>query len=104
VVIEAAAARYGEQGTLVELEFDLPATYRIRVKGCLDAHWSDRLGGMEIRAIDQAEGAPETVLVGSLPDQAALCGILNALYDLHLPLRSVQWMDPEDERESQEAG
>jgi len=72
------------------LEFDRPATYQIRVKGYLDSSWSDRLGGMEIRANDQAEGAPETILAGWLPDQAALSGVLNALYDLHLSLRSVE--------------
>jgi hypothetical protein len=79
------------------LEFDLPTTYRIRVKGYLDDSWSDRLGGMEIRASDQAEGAPETILVGWLPDQAALCGVLNALYNLHLSLRSVELVSLEED-------
>ena len=50
------------------LEFDLPATYRIRVKGYLDDRWSDRLGGMEINAIESAHAGPETLLVGWLPD------------------------------------
>jgi hypothetical protein len=71
-------------------DFDLPATYQIRVKGYLDDRWSERLGGMEIRRIDPVDGAPETSLVGWLPDQAALCGVLNALYSLHLPLLSVE--------------
>ena len=74
----------------MELAFDLPAAYRIRVKGYLDDLWSDRLGGMEISAIDRAESGPETMLVGWLPDQAALCGVLNALYNLHLSLVSVE--------------
>ena len=71
-------------------DFDLPATYQIRVRGCLDDRWSERLGGMTIRRIDQVEGAPETSLVGWLPDQAALCGVLNTLYGLHLLLLSVE--------------
>ena len=71
-------------------QFDLPAIYRIRIKGYLDDRWSDRLGGMEIKVIEQAEGAPETILVGWLPDQAALCGVINALYNLHLALLSVE--------------
>ena len=79
------------------LEFDLPATYRIRVKGYLDDRWSDRLGGMEIGAIDRAESGPETMLVGWLPDQAALCGVLNALYDLHLSLISVELVSLEQD-------
>ncbi len=72
------------------LAFDLPATYRIRVKGYLDDRWSDRLGGMAIRAVGQVDGTWETILVGWLPDQAALCGVLNTLYGLHLPLVSVE--------------
>ncbi len=79
------------------IDFDRPGTYRIRVKGHLDASWSDRLGGMEISTIDD-EGSPsETSLVGWLPDQAALCGVLNALYGLHLSLLSVELVQPEDE-------
>ena len=80
----------------MELAFDLPATYRIRVKGYLDDRWSDRLGGMAIEAIGEAEGVAETSLVGWLPDQAALCGVLNALYDLHLPLVSVELIRVEE--------
>ena len=79
------------------LEFDLPATYRIRVKGHLDDRWSDRLGGMEISTIDPVEGAPDTILAGWLPDQAALCGVLNALYDLHLSLVSVELVRLEED-------
>ncbi|MFN2184465.1 MAG: hypothetical protein ACK2UA_09380 [Anaerolineae bacterium] len=71
-------------------QFDLPAIYRIQIKGYLDDSWSDRLGGMEIKVIEQAEDAPETILVGWLPDQAALCGVINALYNLNLALLSVE--------------
>jgi hypothetical protein len=35
----------------------------------------------------------ETTLVGRIPDQAALAGVLSALYDLGLPLLSVQCLD-----------
>ena len=79
-------------------KFDLPATYQIRVKGYLDDRWSERLGGMEVSSDDQVEGAPETILVGWLPDQAALCGVLNALYNLHLPLLSVEMIRVEREQ------
>ena len=37
-----------------------------------------------------APGAPVTVLQGDVVDQAALLGILNLVYDLGLPLLSVQ--------------
>jgi hypothetical protein len=34
-----------------------------------------------------------TILEGHLPDQAALSGILNTLYEMHLPLLSVENLD-----------
>ena len=79
-------------------DFDLPAIYQIRVKGYLDDRWSERLGGMEISADDSVEGTLETSLVGWLPDQAALCGVLNALYNLRLPLVSVELIQVEKEQ------
>jgi hypothetical protein len=66
-----------------------PATYAICVQGALEANWSDRLGGLRIvviRAGDQAV----TELSGRLPDQAGLIGVLTSLYDLGMPLLSVE--------------
>ena len=66
-----------------------PAIYRIRVRGRLDAKLADRLEGMHIENLAQSNGKVESVLEGHLLDQAALSGILNKLYDLHLPVMSV---------------
>ena len=73
--------------------FDRPATYRIRVQGRLDDTWADRLGGMAITSTTTKEKLPVTLLVGHLIDQAALSGVLNTLYELHLPLLSVENLD-----------
>jgi hypothetical protein len=72
-----------------------PAIYQIHVQGRLDASLSDRIGGMQITTIRGANGAQETIMVGRLVDQAALCGILNSLYELHLPLITVECVDIE---------
>ena len=66
-----------------------PAIYRIRVRGRLDVDLADRLEGMHIENLAQNDGKVESVLEGRLLDQAALSGILNKLYDLHLPVMSV---------------
>lgn len=66
-----------------------PAVYTIRVAGRLDMSWSDRLGGLAITASGDEE-SPETQLCGRLPDQAALLGVLNALYDHRFVLLSVE--------------
>ena len=73
----------------MELELYTPAVYRIQVKGYLDECWSGRLGGMSIQ-VAQSGGTQKVTLVGRLSDQAALLGVLNTLYSLHLPLLSVE--------------
>ena len=65
-----------------------PATYRIRVRGRLDPRLSDRVGGMHIDNLSRDDGRAESVLEGRLADQAALTGVLNTLYELHLPVIS----------------
>ena len=57
----------------------------IRVKGCIDEHWSDWFDDLTILYSDQNE----TVLTGLVVDQAALHGLLAKLRDLGLPLVSV---------------
>ena len=75
------------------LKLETPATYRIRVQGHLDDSWADRLGDMVITKAFTANKQPITILVGHLADQAALTGVLNTLYELHLPLLSMENMD-----------
>ena len=75
------------------LKLETPSTYRIRVQGRLDETWTDRLGGMAITSTSTEEKLPVTLLVGHLIDQAALSGVLNTLYELHLPLLSVENLD-----------
>ena len=71
------------------IPFDRPATYQICVQGTIDPNWSDRLAGMTIRLIAEEGRPPVTTLDGELRDQAALLGVLNSLYELHLPVLSV---------------
>ena len=77
------------------LKFEAPASYRIRVQGHLDDSWSDRLGGMVLTRAYTAHQQPMTILIGYLKDQAALSGVLNALYGLHLSVFSVELIDEE---------
>jgi hypothetical protein len=74
------------------LTFDRPARYRIRVKGRIKHNWSNRLEGMAIQVEAAESGAPVCTLVGELLDQAALSGVLNTLYTLHLPVVSVEYL------------
>ena len=72
--------------------FDRPGHYRIRVIGYLDENWSDRFAGMHITKSSPKDQVPVTSLVGHLRDQAELAGVLNTLYQMHLTLRSVEYL------------
>ena len=73
-----------------------PAIYRIRVRGRLDADLSNRLEGMRIENLARADGKAESVLEGRILDQAALAGVLNKLYELHLPVMAVDCLSGSD--------
>jgi hypothetical protein len=62
----------------------------IRVYGRITPENEERLGGMEATVIDTEGLAPETLLSGRLPDQAALAGVLMCICDSGMPLLSVQ--------------
>lgn len=60
--------------------------YRIRIQGHLSPTFQDRFGGL---CIEQQE-AGTTLLSGTLPDQAALYGVLLQLIRLGLVLLSLE--------------
>ncbi len=62
--------------------------YEIRVCGRVPEAWQDVFADMQMRVVEDADG-PVTILHGSLPDQAALHGVLQNLYDLGLRLLKV---------------
>ena len=90
------------------IPFDCPATYQISVQGRIDPNSSDLLGGMTITPATAEEGLPVTTLEGDLRDQAALAGVLNTLYELHLTVFLVKRLDeglpanPAQEQEGRE--
>ena len=73
-----------------------PSIYKIRVRGHLEGSWSDRFGGMQISESRGTDEQPETILVGRVVDQAMLSGILNSLYEMHLPVLSAECVDSDD--------
>jgi hypothetical protein len=61
----------------------------ITVKGHLDQRWSEWFDGLTITHLENGE----SVLIGHLPDQAALHGVLTKVRDLGLILNSVERED-----------
>ena len=75
------------------IPFDIPATYQISVQGQIDPTSSELLGGMTITPAPVEVSSPVTTLEGELHDQAALAGVLNTLYELHLTVVSVERLE-----------
>lgn len=69
--------------------FSAPAHYLIAVQGRLRPGWLACPGGMQISTRRAESGATVTVLKCDVSNQDELLGILNTLYDLHLPILSV---------------
>ena len=70
----------------------MDGTYRFLVRGHLDDRWSEWLGEL---TIDRTEDGC-SVLTGSLPDQAALHGVIARIRDMGLPLLAVESATGED--------
>lgn len=76
--------------------YDHPGIYTIHIAGRLDKSRLDRLGGLTITSIEEDDEGNQwvTVLKGCLPDQAALLGVLNTLYNLRYPVLFVRYLRP----------
>ena len=78
--------------TVYESAFSAPGFYRIEVHGQLHEDWWSRLGAMRVSYYVPDNGIEVTVLQGAIRDQSELAGIVKTLYELHLPLRAVNYL------------
>jgi hypothetical protein len=70
-----------------------PAVYRIMIQGILDKHLSDYYSGMTIKHGGDPKHDALSILLGRLPDQCALIGVLNSLHDVGYPILSVEYLE-----------
>ena len=80
--------------TVDRLKQDDPARYRICTQGRFSPSWLDMLSGEWTIAAPPADRPGATTLVGRVLDQAALMGVLEQLYNLGLPLLSIEHLTP----------
>ena len=62
-----------------------PVVYQIRIRGQLDPQWTNWFEGMTITLEDNGD----TLLTGTVIDQAELHGLLKKVRDLGMPLVSI---------------
>ena len=93
-IMAIESTQNSENTSTNKISVDQPAVYTIRVVGKLDDSWSERLSGLTILSYNTMlkDGIDVTTLTGKLQDQTALSGILNTLYNLRLPLLSVEYL------------
>ncbi len=82
-----------------KLSIDQPGSYCIRVSGILSERWAGYFEELTLSAEKDASGNPLIVLTGLLPDQAAVQGVLQKLYNLGFPLISVEKIDVEVDKD-----
>jgi hypothetical protein len=63
--------------------------YLIVVQGLLSEEWFEWLGDVSLGSINQLHSPNQTTILSEIPDQAALRGLLNKIWDLNLTLISV---------------
>ena len=67
---------------------DMPTLYEIRVRGAFDQTWRGLAEGMTLEVVHE-EAQPVTVIRLAAQDQAALAGLLDALFGLNARVLSV---------------
>jgi len=76
----------------LEYNFTSPAIYKIVVQGRIGNELSDSMVSLQIN-IEKGEGKKSiSTLIGEINDQAALSGLLNMLYDMHITVISVNML------------
>ena len=66
--------------------------FRVRFRGALEASWFANLENVTLTSAG-CGGSMETTLTATAPDEAALMGVLNLLYELGCPLLALECLD-----------
>ncbi|HQY94990.1 hypothetical protein [Caldilinea sp.] len=69
---------------------DQPARYTIQVEGRLAVRWGEWFAPLTLTVVQDNDHHCVSTLCGTVADQAALQGMLRALYSLGLPLLLVR--------------
>ena len=72
------------------------------VNGELHESWSDWLGKVDLERKLQGVDSCHTILLSEVPDQAALRGLLNRIWDLNLELISLNKFKQDEQGASDE--
>lgn len=74
-----------------------PSDYEIRIKGRLGSHTAAWFEDMTV-TVNEETSPPQTIIRGTIVDQAALYGLINRARDLGLTLLSVNRLDEAEDQ------
>ena len=77
---------------LPDIPIDTPVLYEIRVRGALDPSWCELTDEMTLDVV-HVDNQPVTVVRVRVLDQAALAGLLDALFCLSVTVLSVEALE-----------
>ncbi len=80
-----------------KLTLDSPARYEIHIQGALDDSWKENLNAASMEVQNQPSEPPVTIAICEFIDQTALTGVLSYIYNMGLPLLSVECIGIEPE-------
>ena len=78
----------------MEKGLNQPVVYEITIRGQLNSKWAGWLDG-DIELQHTSGNSPDTTIYLPVPDQAALRGVLNKIWDLNLSLISLKLVTDE---------
>lgn len=70
--------------------------FRICIAGRVELDWSSYFNEIAVQYADLPSGKCQTILIGMLPDQTALHGVLAQIRDFGLSLMEVKRLDEEN--------
>lgn len=77
-----------------QLKFSKPAIYSITLVGIIHESLKERLTGLRVSEVKENDGI--STFVVDIPDQTALAGILDTIYNYHLPLLKLEYLQTEN--------
>ena len=78
----------------IKYPYDQPGIYAIHIAGRVESDWVACLSGLTVNYEKGPNGELVSILKGSLPDQAALLGIMTTLYNARYPVLFVRYLRP----------
>lgn len=84
----------------IPVQFQGPAQYQIVIQGRLNASWANQFKLIDIEEKQIDDDTYQTSFICYIHDQGTLAGLLSGLYERHITILRVKYLDGNLEKES----